>query len=262
MGVESTKHIGVFDSGVGGLSVLMALQSRRSEMRYTYFADSLHAPYGSLDPKTLLVYSERIVSFLQSQGAELIVVACNTLTTELIGELRSRFELPFVGIEPAVKPAAAQSLNKRIGVLATERTLKSAGYRSTRQLYAADVTLVERVGTGLVEAIEHLPWTSEELRERIKYFTDEFRLHDIDTLVLGCTHYPLVEPLFRELSGESVKVLSAAEAVAKRVEQLTPNTQGSQPALHLYTSGSAEHLTRLVERLSFTQLKSVSHLEL
>ena len=129
MGVESTKHIGVFDSGVGGLSVLMALQSKRSEMRYTYFADSLHAPYGSLDPKTLLVYSERIVSFLQSQGAELIVVACNTLTTELIGELRSRFELPLVGIEPAVKPAAAQSLNKRIGVLATERTLKSAGYR-------------------------------------------------------------------------------------------------------------------------------------
>ena len=167
-----------------------------------------------------------------------------------------------MGIEPAVKPAAAQSLNKRIGVLATERTLKSAGYRSTRQLYAADVTLVERVGTGLVEAIEHLPWTSEELRERIKYFTDEFRLHDIDTLVLGCTHYPLVEPLFRELLGESVKVLSAAKAVAKRVEQLTPNTQGSQPALHLYTSGSAEHLTRLVERLSFTQLKSVSHLEL
>ena len=262
MGVESTKHIGVFDSGVGGLSVLMALQSRLPEMRYTYFADSLHAPYGSLDAKTLLVYSERIVSFLQSQGAELIVVACNTLTTELIGELRSRFELPLVGIEPAVKPAAAQSLNKRIGVLATERTLKSAGYRSTCQLYADDVTLVERVGTGLVEAIEHLPWTSEELREQIKCFTDEFRLHDIDTLVLGCTHYPLVESLFCELLGESVKVLSAAEAVAKRVEQLTLNTQGSQPELHLYTSGSAEHLAQLVERLSFTQLKSVSHLEL
>jgi glutamate racemase len=262
MAAVFTKHIGVFDSGVGGLSVLKALQSRRSKMRYTYFADSLHAPYGSLDSNTLLTYSERIVSFLESQGADLIVVACNTLTTELIGELRSRFKLPFVGIEPAVKPAAAQSLNKCIGVLATERTLKSAGYRSTCQLYAADVTLVERVGAGLVEAIEHLPWTSKELRERIKYFTDEFRLHNIDTLVLGCTHYPLVESLFCELLGESVKVLSTAEAVAKRVEQLTPNTEGSQSELRLYTSGSAEHLAQLVERLSFTQLKSVSRLEL
>ena len=119
MRVDNTLHIGVFDSGLGGLSVLSALQSRRSKAQYTYYADSLHAPYGSLDPETLLNYSERIVSFLLAQGAQLIVVACNTITTELIGQLRQRFDVPFVGIEPPVKPAAEQTVNGRIGVLAT-----------------------------------------------------------------------------------------------------------------------------------------------
>lgn len=262
MRVDNTLHIGVFDSGLGGLSVLSALQSRSPEAQFTYYADSLHAPYGSLDPETLLNYSERIVSFLLSQGAQLIVVACNTITTELIGQLRQRFDVPFVGIEPPVKPAAEQTVNGRIGVLATERTLKSAGYRSTCQKYATEVMLIERAGIGLVEAIEQLAWTSDELRARISFFVDDFKSHDIDTLVLGCTHYPLVEPLFSELLGQEVKVLNAADAVARRVEQLTLNAYNTDPELRLYTSGSSEHLAKLARQMLFKQLRSVTHLVL
>lgn len=254
-------HIGVFDSGVGGLSVLQALQSRMPEQRYSYFADSLHAPYGGLDAETLLKYSERIVSFLISKGASLIVVACNTVTTSLIGELRQRFELPFVGVEPAVKPAAAMTLNGRIGVLATQGTLNSTGYRATCQKFASEVTLIERAGVGLVEAIEHLPWDSEALRTRVQSFADEFNRAQIDTLVLGCTHYPLIESLFRECLAEEIKIVSAAEAVARRVEQLVP-TNDYSASLDFYTSAAATQLAPFISRMAFQHVKGIHQVTL
>lgn len=245
------KTIGIFDSGVGGLTILSSILNEVSDsVEYHYVADSLHAPYGSKSIEELLERSRRITEFLISKGSELIVVACNTATTQVISSLRAEFDIPFVGIEPAVKPAAQLSVSKRIGVIATANTLKSGLFKQTLTAYASGCKTFTRIGEGLVEAIETGDLASVELNELVRDHVAYFNSNEIDVLVLGCTHYSFVSLLFEKYLDQGISLVTPNEAVARRVQSVfgTLDSQsGSVRSIHVYsTSQNLLSLRKLI----------------
>lgn len=234
------KTIGIFDSGVGGLTILSSIVTEMSDSaEYHYVADSLHAPYGSKPIEALLERSRRITEFLISKGSELIVVACNTATTQVISVLRTEFKIPFVGIEPAVKPAAQLSVSKRIGVIATANTLKSNLFKQTLETYASECKTFTRMGEGLVEAIETGELASIELNDLVRDHVAYFNSNEIDVLVLGCTHYSFVSSLFEKYLDRGTSLVTPNEAVARRVQSVieTLDSQvGSVSSIYVYST--------------------------
>lgn len=185
----SSKPIGIFDSGVGGLSIWKEIRDQLPYESTIYLSDSKHAPYGPKGQKAIIDLSIKNTEWLIDRGCKLIVIACNTATTNAIDKLRIKFSVPFIGIEPAIKPAALQSKTKTIGVLATEGTLSSNLFHKTSELYLNDLSLIEQIGDGIVELIEHGKLNSSEMRDLlIKYLRPMIKAK-IDYLVLGCTHY-------------------------------------------------------------------------
>ena len=213
--------IGVFDSGVGGLSVLRHLRTQLPSERLVYVADQAHAPYGPRPAGDVCRYSEAIVHFLRGQGAALIVVACNTATAAALTFLRQTFPaLPFVGMEPAVKPGAAQTRSGQVGVLATNGTFESQRYASLMRRYARDVTVHEDRCAGLVEAIESGDVAGADVRRILTAALTPMLAAGVDTVILGCTHYPFVLPLVREVVGPRVAIIDPAPAVARQTGRL------------------------------------------
>ena len=255
-------RIGVFDSGVGGLTVLKALQQTFPDAHFVYYADSNHAPYGILDTETIWRYSARIVNYLLGREVDLIVVGCNTVTTEVIERLRANYAVPFVGIEPAIKPAAQSSPNKCIGILATERTLNSIGYTRTRDEYASKCKVIERVGVGLVEEIEKGIIESAALNALVESFVIDFEEQAIDTLVLGCTHYVLIRSLFSKRFKNPITLMDANEAVARRAFNLVTPVKGVQQLVECYISGSTQLLRRIIDHLEINAVTKIEELEL
>lgn len=245
-----TPRIGVFDSGVGGLSVLRALHAALPGAALHYLADSAHAPYGDRSADEVIERSQRLTSHLLDRGARMIVVACNTATTAAIHALRSRWpEVPFVGVEPGVKPAAASSVSKRIGVLATQRTVSSERLQSLIRDHASDCHVVLRACPGLVDAIEAQdePLTQRLLQEHCRPLAEA----EVDTVVLGCTHYPFIAPQIQSLLGPKVRLVDTAEAVAQRAEQVwsAMGVGGAQAVdLVLQTTGDTLLLTSMAQR--------------
>ncbi|RMF39618.1 MAG: glutamate racemase, partial [Anaerolineae bacterium] len=194
--------IGVFDSGVGGLSVLRALRARLPRETYLYVADQAHVPYG---PRPLLEvrrFAEGITRYLLGQGADLIVVACNTASAAALHYLRQTFSsVPFVGMEPAVKPAAEQTRSGVVGVLATPATFQGKLYASVVERFAHDVVVLQDTCPGLVEQIEAGALKAPETRRILERALHPMLAQGIDTVVLGCTHYPFVMPLIAEIAG-------------------------------------------------------------
>ena len=252
----------MFDSGVGGLTVLKALQQTFPDAHFVYYADSNHAPYGILDTETIWRYSARIVNFLLGREVDLIVVGCNTVTTEVIERLRANYAVPFVGIEPAIKPAAQSSPNKCIGILATERTLNSIGYTRTRDEYASKCKVIERVGVGLVEEIEKGIIESAALNALVESFVIDFEEQAIDTLVLGCTHYVLIRSLFSKRFKNPITLMDANEAVARRAFNLVTPVKGVQQLVECYISGSTQLLRRIIDHLEINAVTKIEQLEL
>lgn len=207
--------IGVFDSGVGGLTVLSEL-FRSLPANYIYVADSAHAPYGNKSVDYILDRSRRITRFLISKGAQIVVVACNTATTQVISKLRAEFAIDFIGIEPAIKPAVQLSRTHRVGVIATPRTLESELFKHTLQTYGQNSAVFLRPGLGLVEAIESGDLNGPVIRKLVSQHTQFFKDHEVDTLVLGCTHYSFIAELFSEFLGDGVSLVSPNEAIARR----------------------------------------------
>jgi glutamate racemase len=248
--------IGVFDSGVGGLSVLRALRTRLPAARLHYLADSAYAPYGDRSVEDVIERSRRVCAHLLDQGAGMIVVACNTATTAAIGALRGQWpRVPFVGVEPGVKPAAAASRNRRIGVLATRRTIASERLRTLVEQHAADCHVVLQACPGLVDVIERGNLDDEALRSMLTGFCAPLRDAQVDTVVLGCTHYPFVADALQAVLGPEVKLVDTAEAVSQRALHLaatlqpaTPLPQRSEPLLRLQTTGEAATLAGFAER--------------
>ena len=213
--------IGVFDSGVGGLSVLRAIRQQMPQQPVVYLADQAHVPYGPRSLEEVRAFSEEITRFLYAQGARLIVVACNAASAAALHHLRRLFpEVPFVGMEPAVKPAAEQTRTGVVGVLATPATFQGELYASVVERFAQGVRLLQDTCPGLVKQIEAGQLYSPSTRAILERALLPMLAENIDTIVLGCTHYPFVIPLIQEIAGPGVRVIDPAPAVARQANRL------------------------------------------
>ena len=219
--------IGVFDSGVGGLSVLLEIRRLMPRENLLYVADSGYVPYGEKPPEMIRERSLRIAEFLIGQGARALVLACNTATAAAVNELRSTFDMPIIGMEPAVKPAAAATRNGKVGVLATTGTLQSAKFAALLDRFARDVQVLTQPCPGLVECVERGELQGPEVRALLTRYVDPLLQAGCDTLILGCTHYPFLKPLLRECLPAGVQLVDTGEAVARQL-QARLNESGRQ----------------------------------
>lgn len=237
----SQAPIGIFDSGLGGLSVLREIAARMPGESLIYIADSLHAPYGEKSSDFIIARSFAICDWLLAQGAKALVVACNTATAHAISVLRARYpQIPLIGVEPGLKPAAALSRNKIVGVLATERTLASEKFQRLLQLHANDCTYLCQAGRGLVPLIESGDTNSPHVQELLHRYLSPMLSSGADTLVLGCTHYPFLIPTIRQLAGETLQLIDTGDAIARQLQRKLAETGLSSTAatgsLQLYTT--------------------------
>jgi glutamate racemase len=259
-----SKHpIVVFDSGVGGISILKEIIHSLPYENIVYLADSKNAPYGLRTRQDIIDLSIKNTELAIQMKAKTIVVACNTATTNAISFLRSHYALPFIGIEPAIKPAAINSKAKRIGVLATKGTLSSDLFKHTSKRFTEGVNVVEVIGKGIVEAVEG-GWTNDEtfishLNRQIQPFIKE----DIDYLVLGCTHFPYIIPKLRELLPKHVIIIDSGRAVAKQTKsvlkgQHLKNTGDNSGDIKIYTntnnSSTLQELMKNFKDISITHM--------
>lgn len=213
--------IGVFDSGLGGLSVLQAIHQALPSEDLLYAADSGHAPYGDRDEAHIIERSLCMVDFLVGSGAKLVVVACNTATVVAVERLRAAFDIPIVAMEPAIKPAVAITRTGVVGVLATSRTLASPAVSRLCERHGADVNIRLQACPGLVTQVERGELDSAPTRELLAQYVLPLLAAGADTLVLGCTHYPFLEPAIRRLAGPDVNIVESAAAVAREVTRRT-----------------------------------------
>lgn len=217
----NSHPIGVFDSGVGGLSVLKAIRAQMPNEAIVYLADQGHVPYGPRPMTEIQAFSEGVTRFLLAKGAKLVVVACNTASAAALQHLRASFpDVPFVGMEPAIKPAAEQTKSGVVGVLATPATFQGALYASAVARFARGVTVLQDTCPGLVQQIEKGDLTGAETRWILENALLPMLSEGVDAVVMGCTHYPFVIPLIREICGSDVRVIDPAPAVAKQIERL------------------------------------------
>ncbi len=216
----SNSPIGFFDSGVGGLSIWKEVHCLLPNEHSIYLADSANAPYGYHTEEEIIALCIKNTEFLIARGCKLIVVACNTATTNAIAHLRAVFDVPFIGIEPAIKPAAIATKTNVVGILATKGTLASSLFHKTASLYGDGVTVVERVGEGLVPLVESGKECSDEAKKLLTLYLEPMIVKKIDYLVLGCTHYPFLMPLLRELLPENITVIASGGAVARQTRTI------------------------------------------
>ena len=241
--------IGVMDSGVGGLSVLKHLTRQLPHEHFIYFADSAHAPYGNKTATEIQQRCKIVADTLIAQGAKALVVACNTATAAAIGSMRQHYTLPIIGMEPAVKPAAAASKNGIIGVLATTGTLQSAQFAALLEHYGQNVQVVTQACVGLVECIEQGQLHAPQTQALLKQYCQPLTAAGADTIVLGCTHYPFVRQYIQDIVGSNVTLIDTGAAVAKRLQQVLEQQQMLNAATEagdyvFLTSGTEE--TQLV----------------
>ena len=212
------QPIGVFDSGVGGLSVLHHLKAQLPHEQFVYLADQEHVPYGSRSAQEVVCFSQGIAQFFLQKKTKLIVVACNTASAAALSLLREQFDVPFVGMEPAVKPAASQTKSGKVGILATGRTFASARYARLTEQYAQGVTVWEDPCLGLVPEVEAGRLNSPAVRQILRQALTPMLAAGVDTVVLGCTHYPFVLPIVKEVVGTAVTIIDPAPAVARHTD--------------------------------------------
>lgn len=245
--------IGIFDSGVGGLSVAREIRRRLPHERLLYFADHAFCPYGGRPLEEIRRRSVEVVGDLVERGVKAVVVACNTASGAALETLRERFTIPIVGLEPAVKPATERSRNKRVGVLATEATLRSARFHRLLDAYARDVEVYQRASPELVELVEAGEMQGAEVEGFLASTLAPVREQGIDTLVLGCTHYPFLRTAIAEVMGAGVEIIDSGEAVARQVERVLQERGALADAgpggIRLLTSGELAAVEPIVRRL-------------
>lgn len=222
--MNTQQPIGLFDSGVGGTSIWKEVHALLPYESTVYLADSKNAPYGKKSKDEIIALSKKNTEFLLEANAKLIIVACNTATTNAIKVLRESYDIPFIGIEPAIKPAALYSQTQKIGILATKGTLNSELFHQTVQNYS-QVKIIEQVGHGLVELIENGNLYSTEMTQLLKSYVQPMIDENIDYLVLGCTHYPYLIPQIKEILPKHIKIIDSGEAVARQTKYILEQNQ-------------------------------------
>lgn len=247
-----SEPIGIFDSGVGGTSIWKEVVKMLPHENTIYLADSANAPYGEKSKEEILQLSIKNTEFLLEQGCKLIIVACNTATTNAIDYLRAHYSVPFIGIEPAIKPAALHTKTKKVGVLATKGTLSSSLFHNTSKLFAEGITVLEQEGKGLVELIEAGKTDSKEMRTLLTEFLNPMLDQEIDCFVLGCTHYPYLIPVLKEIIPANITIIDSGEAVARQTKAVLGNlgllSESQQSSAHqFYTNKEVSVLKSLVE---------------
>jgi len=246
--------IGVFDSGVGGLTILDAVTHRIQDTVFHYVADSGFAPYGSRDRAYIINRSLALTRFLISKGADIIVVACNTATGAAISTLRDQFDLPFIGVEPAIKPAVAESRTGHVGVLATRQTFQGEHFQRTTGLYARNVEVHVQPGDGLVEIIEDGIRDVAALESLLQEYLHSLLVKQVDQLVLGCTHYPLIIPYIRKILPMGIAIHEPSAAVARQTQKVLEAMNGIQTGsakndLFFYSTGDPKVLNQLAGQM-------------
>ncbi|MCS7179449.1 MAG: glutamate racemase [Anaerolineae bacterium] len=249
--------IGVFDSGVGGLSVWKEIVRELPGVPTLYLADQAHVPYGPRPLEEVRRFAEGITRFLLKQGATVVVLACHTASAAALRYLRSTFpRVPFVGMEPAVKPAVQRTHNGRVGVIATWATFQGELFASLLARFGQDVQVIPHVCPGLVEAVEAGALDTPETEALLRACLEPLLAAGIDELVLGCTHYPFLRPLIDRIVGPGVEIIDPAPAVARQVRRIlegrdaNARSAGQPPAPHtFYTTGDPVRLMRALERL-------------
>ena len=248
------RPIGVFDSGVGGLSVLREIRRELPGEDLLYVADSGYAPYGDMSEQLIEARSVSLIEFLLSRQAKAIVVACNTVTGVAIRALRARFPVPIVGMEPAVKPAAATTKSGVVGVLATTRTLSSDNFIRLQERFGADVDIVVQPCAGLADRVEAGDLTGDKTRALVEQYVQPMLDRGADTIVLGCTHYPFLTALIQSITGPEVAIIDPAAAVARelrrRLEDLGLAGSGTHSGTErFWTSDSRAQAESIISRL-------------
>jgi glutamate racemase len=251
--VTSASAIGVFDSGVGGLSVLKHVRAQLPSVPLLYVADSGHVPYGDKTPDYIRERSVMLAQFLVRHGAAAVVIACNTATAAAAATLRAQFDVPIVAMEPAVKPAVSATRTGVVGVLATVGTLESARFAALLEQYAGDVEIVTQACPGLVQQVEAGELASARTRALVERYTAPLLERGADTIVLGCTHYAFLRPLIAELVGARVQLIDTGEAVARQVVRKVPGALigrvDATPEERFWTTGDAHSASRIMSQL-------------
>ncbi len=245
--------IGIFDSGLGGLTVLSAALRQTPHHDYIYLADSANAPYGEKSPEWLESRSHLLCTWLAEQGCDAIVVACNTATTGAIASIRKAFpDIPVIGVEPGIKPAAMTTQTKVVGVLATQNTLASDKFKALLGTLPADCQFIQQAGLGLVPLIEDGALSSPEIKKLLKEYITPMLESGADTLVLGCTHYPFLIPCISELFGNQLKIVDTSDAIVRQIQRFIPDenpedemqqiTLRKQHQIYLYSTKDGDQL--------------------
>ena len=258
--VNSQAPIGIFDSGVGGLSIARQVRALLPNENLIYIADSAHAPYGDKSHEFILQRSRLLTMQLLERQCKLIVVACNTATVNTIRSLRDQFAVPFVGVEPGIKPAIQLSRSGMIGVLATQRTLDSESFDDLHDRFAGQAHFIVQPCPGLVEQVETMNLASEETLSLLASYIEPLLAAGVDTLVLGCTHYPFLIDAVRQVAGDEIRIVDTSRAVAEQVERLlraenlvaATATEGTELFI---CSGTSQSLTTVINGLWGTDLQ-------
>ncbi|MBZ0327389.1 MAG: glutamate racemase [Altibacter sp.] len=247
--------IGVFDSGVGGTSIWKKIHELLPYENTIYLADSKNAPYGYKSAEEITSLSIKNTDALLKLGCKLIVVACNTATTNAIATLRSKYEVPIIGIEPAIKPAALKTKTKSVGILATKGTLSSILFHRTSYEFAKDISVLEIVGEGLVPLIEEGKLESPEMHRLLHIYAKQLIDANVDYLVLGCSHYPYIVSQLKELLPDDVTIIDSGEAVARQTKILLErhgllNERTVKPNLQFFSNAKIDTLAMLLSEYS------------
>lgn len=257
--MNTNNPIGIFDSGVGGTSIWKEIHNLLPNENTIYLADSKNAPYGNRPQEEIINLSIKNTKVLKEMGCKIIVVACNTATTNAIQTLRKTFDIPLIGIEPAIKPAALNTTSGKIGILATKGTLGSMLFAKTSSAFVGKTEMIEVIGKGLVSLIESGDLDSIPLRNLLLKYVQPMLDAEVDYIVLGCTHYPYLIPLLKEILPPSVTIIDSGKAVAKQTQSILRKenllrTESAKPNLVFYSNGDLKTLKFLLSPLPNTMI--------
>ena len=254
-------NIGVFDSGVGGLWILKHLKAELPGYNYVFFGDQGHVPYGGRQEEEIKSFSEAIVKFLIYKGCKVIVVACNSASAASLEYLRKKFPgTIFVGMEPAIKPAAEMTRTNSIGVLATPATFRGKLYNSVVERFAGNVEISTDICVGLVEQIEKGNFDSKKVNSILERALKPMLKKNIDTIVLGCTHYPFIAPQIKKIAGDKINIVDPTEAIVRQVSNILGRDiilekHFKDGKMDIFTSGKPEKMDLILEPLFGGKMK-------